>query len=422
MRKIQILLVMAIFSNPIWAQDKASTDEKIEILSKEIEKLKAGKGLFKTFESDKGQYGLGPGASKVYDVDQGLSIGGYGEMLYQNFSNKNESNGFSNKTDEIDALRGIVYIGYKFNDWIVLNTEIELEHADEAFLEFAFLDFQLHDMFNIRAGLLLVPMGLVNELHEPILFYGGNRPETEKRIIPSTWRENGIGIFGSFGNMIDYRAYVISGFDGVGDPTNSSDKPFNSSGLRNGRQKGSNAATEHAAGTARVDFVGINGLLVGASGYYGGSGQENGFRAMTTMADVHLEVSMFGARFRALGAWAKVENADKINAAQGNPLDGTTSGVADELIGGYLELGYNIFKPMGINQEMTVFGRIEHVNTQSVVSEGAAYDASQKTDIYTFGLHYRPIINVVIKADYEINKNEADTGVNQFNFSTGYVF
>ena len=210
-----------------------------------------------------GQRGLGPAASKVYNVERGVSIGGYGEMLYQSFASETEDGSASAKSDQLDFLRAIVYVGYKFNDRIHFNSEIEFEHAStgkggEVSVEFAYLDFSLRPELGIRGGMLLVPMGFINELHEPPIFYGARRPEVESAIIPTTWRENGAGIFGEAG-PVEYRAYAVAGLDASG---------FSASGIRGGRQKGARSLAEDFAFTGRVDLTSVPGLLAGISFLY----------------------------------------------------------------------------------------------------------------------------------------------------------
>ena len=107
----------------------------------------------------------------------------------------------------------MVYAGYRFNDRFIFNSEIEIEHANEIFLECTYLDWRSSDNQGLRAGMLLMPAGVVNELHEPNVVLGAERPVTERIIIPSTWRENGVGIYGSTGR-VSYRAYVVNGFRG----------------------------------------------------------------------------------------------------------------------------------------------------------------------------------------------------------------
>src|SRR5688572_25724954 len=183
------------------ARDSVRLDElerQVDALTRELERSQLGAEVV---DADSAALGLGPAASKVYRVRQGVSIGGYGEIVYNNVASELENDTPSPGNDVIDALRGILYIGYKFNDKLLLNTEIEVEHVREIYLEFAYLDYRFTDAIGARAGLLLAPMGLVNELHEPPVFLGTARPLTESLIIPTTWRENGIGVSGGVGPL-----------------------------------------------------------------------------------------------------------------------------------------------------------------------------------------------------------------------------
>ena len=171
----------------------AALERQLEALTRELERQQLGAEVV---DADTTAIGLGPAASKVYRVGQGVSVGGYGEVVYHNYAAEREDDAPAGARDVIDALRGILYVGYKFNDKLLLNTEIEIEHVDEVFLEFAYLDYRFSDAIGARAGLLLAPLGLINELHEPPVFLGTSRPLTESVIIPTTWRENGIGVFG----------------------------------------------------------------------------------------------------------------------------------------------------------------------------------------------------------------------------------
>ena len=173
---------------PVAAQDSdsvriAELERRIEAITRELERLSLGRDVV---EADSSLQGLGPASSKVYRVDQGVSLGGYGELLYENFSSEREDGTPADSRDQFDALRAILYVGYKFNDQLLFNSEIEVEHADEIFLEFAYLDYRLSDNLGIRAGMILAPLGLVNELHEPPVFLGTERTVTETRIIPTT--------------------------------------------------------------------------------------------------------------------------------------------------------------------------------------------------------------------------------------------
>ena len=201
--------------------DSAQLEEvrrQLDAITRELETLRLGEGI--TASADTIGWGLGPAASKVYRVSEGVSIGGYGEFLYVNPASTREDGSPSDVRASIDALRGVVYVGYKFSDSFLFNSEIEFEHAStgedgSVSLEFAYLDWRfrgLEGSTGLRGGLLLHPMGFLNENHEPPTYLGALRPETERRIIPTTWRELGLGLFGAAGDF-DWRVYAVTGLD-----------------------------------------------------------------------------------------------------------------------------------------------------------------------------------------------------------------
>lgn len=391
--------------------DSEDIDVKINAMAREIEILKSEKAIFKP-APEEGKFGVGPAASKVYGINSGVSIGGYGEIHYEHYDKENESGDGSGKTNQYDALRAILYFGYKFNDWILLNTEFEFEHADEAFLEFAYLDFLYRDWLNFRVGLLLLPMGIHNELHESPTYLSVNRPESEKRIIPSTWRENGAGVYGSFADF-SYRAMVVNGLKG---------ENFDESGLRGGRQKGSKAEADTLAGALRVDYEGLPGSIIGASAYYGGSGQDAEFTATTTIFDVHADVKWQGFYFRALYTMGMVEDADKIAAANSLAANAGNSTVGEKLVGYYGELGYDVLDTFMTTQKLIAFGRFEQINTQAEVAEGYVADKSKERTLITTGISWKPVSQVALKTDVQFQTNEAETGFNQWNMAMTYLF
>ncbi len=125
-------------------------------------------------------------------MDKGLTIGGYGEITY---------NDPSDDVSEIDIQRLVMLFAYKFDDRVSFVTEIEFEHVKEVYVEQAFLNYALNDNLNLRGGLMLVPMGIVNEYHEPTTFNGVERPSIDGKIIPSTWREVGFGLYGNSNSL-----------------------------------------------------------------------------------------------------------------------------------------------------------------------------------------------------------------------------
>jgi len=406
--------------------DLEELERRIDALTREIEEMRLGQDV--VAEADTSVLGFGPAASKVYKVQQGVSIGGYGEVLYENFDNEREDGTPSGVTDRFDALRGIIYVGYKFNDRILFNTEIEFEHAStgqagSASLEFAYLDYRLTDAFGLRAGLLLSPMGFLNELHEPPIFLGTERPVTETVIIPSTWRENGIGFFGEVGD-VSYRAYVLNGLDGVGGGSSNAGG-FGASGLRGGRQKGSKAVAEDLAGVGRIDYTGVLGLTVGTSLYVGNSAQNRTMEdgrtvdGTTLIWEGHAEYAARGFDLRGLFALASVDDVTELNALKG--LEGTAT-IGERLVGGYLQGGYDVFRVLDTEHELMPYLRWEKVNTHDEVPDGFAADPARDQSIFTFGLQWKPIPQVVTKLDYQMHSNDANTGVDQFNVAVGYLF
>ena len=412
-------------------QDSAQIAEirrQIDAITREIEELKLGQEV--VVEADTGVYGLGPAASKVYRVQQGVSIGGYGEMLYQNFAASRENGSPSGVKDQLDFLRGVVYVGYKFNDRILFNSEIEIEHASTSqagsvSLEFAYLDYFIADPIAARAGLVLVPMGFINEQHEPTTFLGSERPATELYIIPTTWRENGLGVFGQAGGFA-YRGYVVNGLDAIGGGSSKA-KGFSAEGLRGGRQKGSKAVAEDFAGVARVDYMGVLGLLLGTSVYAGNSGQSAvlptdssaSIGALTVIWEGHAQYRVHGLDLRGLFALANVDDVVAINAAQGYTGD---ESVGERLTGWYLQGGYDVLHSVSTPHQLVPYVRYEQINTQDQVPQGFSANPANERQTITIGAEWKPILNLAVKADYLISKNKANTGVNQFNINIGYLF
>ncbi|HRC85334.1 MAG TPA: hypothetical protein PK413_06985 [Thermoanaerobaculia bacterium] len=399
----------------------AELERKIEVLAQEIEQLKLGEAAPQASESVNG---LGPAASKVYHSRSGVSIGGYGEMVYQAPDSSRDDGSASGEKKELDFLRGVFYIGYKFSPKWVFNSEIEFEHAKageesegEAAVEFAYLEYFWRPELGFRAGLLLLPVGLINELHEPPVYLGARRPDVERVILPTTWRENGAGVFGSAGGF-DYRAYVVAGLKAEG---------FSAEGLREGRQEGSESLAEDLAFVGRLDYRGLPGLLAGGSLYLGKSGQgleaASGGKigARTQIFEGHLEWKYRGLQLRALAARAELGDVARLNQAL--ELEGPDS-IGKRLEGYYLEAGYDVLSRLGRGgeQQLIPFVRYEAVDTQAAVPSGFARNPENDVESLTLGLSYKPFERVVIKADYQNYDNGAGSGLDRFNVALGYTF
>ena len=394
------------------AQDD-DLERRVDLLAEELERLRSGEDDIELSDEDARARGLAPSAAAVYRPNRGLSIAGYGEFLYENYA-KTKQNGSAGSMDKFDALRAIIYTGYRFSDKFVLNTEVEIEHAKEAYLEFAYVDYAATDNFGVRGGLLLVPMGLVNEFHEPTVFMGTERPFTENRIIPSTWRENGAGMYGAF-DKVSFRLYAVSGFNG--------DK-FSSKGLRGGRQKGYKAKSEDFAYTGRLDITPTPGVFFGGSFYSGGSAHGElgpGKDLGTTIVDFHGQAQVRGFDIRGLWANATLDDAAAFNVHKGYT---GSKGLAEKMEGGYIMFGYNLLSQTADigGPAFTPYIKFEQVDTQAKMPTGYSRSLSTLNNWRTIGFDFKPIPNVVIKVDYMKNTNEANSGLDQFNVALGYGF
>lgn len=414
-------------------------EEQIKVLADEVEKLKSAAVTEPpTYEM---KFGAAPAASKVYLADRGVSFGGYGELL---ISQVKEGDG----NNVVDTQRVILYNGYKYNDNIVFNSEIEFEHATtganqdgksgSASVEFALLDFLIRDEFNLRGGLLLAPVGLTNEIHEPTTFYGVIRPSVERQIIPTTWREAGVGAHGEFdmggGGTLAYKVYGMSSLDSRG---------FKASNNRSLRVKGNRARFEDMALVSRLQYDPFPGIRVGGSLFYGNTGQDvtvaakdgdgnavsghalNGRKigGRFSMYEVDAQVQYAGFDLRALSVWTRLKDAELINANLG--FEGDES-VGSKQSGWYVTGAYNLLSAFDSGSRyleyLAPFVRYERYDTQKAVPAGFARDAKNRRNEYTFGLNYKPISNVVVKAEYQRLDNAAEEAKGQFNFGLGYVF
>jgi hypothetical protein len=390
---------------------------RLEVLAAEVEQLRSGEApQIELTDERRRSLGLAPSAAATYRrASEGVSFAGYGEMLLENFKSENESGTGGAPTTRLDFLRAILYAGYRFNDRFLFNSEIEIEHANEISVEFAYVDYLANDNFTLRAGMVLLPLGLVNEFHEPTVFIGAKRPETEQRILPTTWRENGAGVLGSAG-MVNFRAYVTNGLRGAA---------FTSAGLRGGRQKGGNALAANLAFSGRVDVTPVPGIFGGAGFYRGGSGQEqvvvSGERLDlgTTVAEVHGQAQLRGFDLRALFARASVDDAGAASRALNLAV---TAPIAETMQGGYAQLGYNVLSQFNTPVALTPYVRYEAIDTQHRVPADFVRDRSRDGVFKTLGIELKPIPNVVVKTDYQWISNGAGTGRNQVNVNLGYAF
>jgi len=340
-----------------------------------------------------------------------VTVSAYAEILY----NQPESD-----NGELDVQRMVLLFGYRFNEKTQFITEVELEHVNEVFIEQAFVNYAVGSNVSLRGGLMLVPMGIINEFHEPTTFNGTERPAMDNVIVPTTWREIGIGAAGRFNDIsLGYQVYVFNGFKSTEANGEGGLSGFlrGSNGLRGGRQK----AIQSTTLSAKLDYYGIPGLRLGLSGYFGSTQATDDIEEFD---GANIGVSMLGLdaryayqRFTARGQFvhASLSDTDLYNNATGSDLGSALQGF-------YVEGAYNLF-PMTNKQKLFAFARYEKFNTHAdTAGDLMANDAFDRTDLTT-GLTYHIAPGVVVKGDYQFRSNASETDTkDRLNFGIGVWF
>jgi len=331
-----------------------------------------------------------------------IPIGAYGEV-HAGFEG-------SDKRD-IEVRRLVLFFGHEFTDSIRFFSEVEVEHARELELEQAYVDFQLHRSITLRAGLLLVPFGIVNRYHEPPLFNGVARPMVDSTLIPSTWREGGVSLVGRIGDLIGYEVAIIQGFDASKFSAKSGS--YGPAFLRGGRQGATDGGSLlSTAAVARVDIRPTVGVVLGLSAYHGGASQgkiEGGARITLLGADVRLRRAGFEARAQWVGAMVKGADNVTTHLRLTTP---TAPAIPDLAHGGYVELGYEVLRHVGAaEQELVLFARYDHVDMATSVPAGMALAAeatNRQMRSAVVGATWRPTPSVAVKLDWEQPLEESD--------------
>jgi hypothetical protein len=249
-----------------------------------------------------------------------------------------------------------------------------------------------------------------------VYFHGVNRPEVERNIIPTTWRELGVGAFGSLPGDLQYRTYLTTSLNAKG---------FDSAGIRGGRQSGNRAIAETFAGSGRLDWTPeqIPGLLLGGSFFVGETGQNLEFdgdepTGLLAMGDVHAQYRYKGLEFRGLYAFSALGDAAAISRANGKA-------VGDRAQGHYLEVAYDIMPlvcPDWTQQYLAPFFRYENLDPMESAPAGFGRDRTRDTEVYTAGITYKPHPQVALKLDYRNFELGRGQRADDINFGLGFVF
>jgi len=323
--------------------------------------------------------------------DPGYSIGGYGEL---HWNRELDKDGETTK-NLMDFHRFIIYYGYNWTEEWSFKSEVELEHNfvqdgdGELELEQAYVNYHT-DKWGFQGGVILPTVGLLNEYHEPPLFFSVERPDYSKYIIPTTWFGNGFAIYGNIADF-NLRLAILEDLEGEG---------ISTSGIRGARGKGYKTTGYSLVKNLSAVYTGINGLRLGGSLTLNDA-------PINDEPDTSISVQMFevNAKYNANNIYAVFEYGQ--NSFEGNnytaPLK-TSSGY-------YLDLGYNIGEMVNTNK-LIPWLRVSNVSTDA------------DTDYMRFGLTWWPIDNVAFKMDYgtKIKKSDSDNPTTQINLGIGYNF
>ncbi len=373
-------------------QQQSQIDEKVEATGEVLDQIQTGS------PATTNTAGLGANHSAFAHGSSGRTVvGGYGELHYNNLGN--QTDGGSDKK-EIDLHRAILFLGHEFNDRIRFWSELEVEHAQagdgksggEVAMEQAYVEFDLNENLSSRAGMLLVPAGILNEVHEPTTFYGVERNPVESNIIPTTWREGGASLNGRIGEGWSYDLLVHSG---LGTDAGSS------YAVRKGRNSVRKAPANDLAYTGRVKWTGLPGVELALTAQYQADISQGSDPAAgsATLIETHLIANRGPLGLRALYATWDLDGSGP--AAIG----------ADEQTGWYIEPSWKITPKVG------VFARYNLWDNRAGNSSDSEYT---QIDV---GVNYWPHPDVVLKADYQIQ--DAPSGKDEFdgfNLGVGYQF
>ena len=349
----------------------------------------------------------------------GSAFGGYGELTL---------NVPSNAPGVVDLRRLVLFFGHNFTERIRFYSEFEVEHAvasstdqGEAEIEQAYLDGLLTRRINLRGGLILMPMGIVNVYHEPPSFNGVDRPDVDQFVIPSTWREPGFGIFGEIAEGLRYQLYFMNGFNANGFTAEAA--------VREGHQEAQLARAGDYGAIARVDYEPMLGTVIGASAY----GASSGNTLTSSVGKVPVGLFDIDARFHKKGFSARAEfallllgDAAKLNQAlaSGTPEQQAAGPVASQSRGGYAEVGYDMLRWLvpSSDHAVNLFTRFDYADTQAVVPAGLARRLEFRRYSQMVGVVYKPIPQIALKIDYRrhwLGNNEA---FNEFASAITWLF
>jgi hypothetical protein len=323
----------------------------------------------------------------------------------------------------LDFHRFVLLFHHQFTDRLRFVGELELEHAlvegleeaGELELEQAYIDYLITPAINVRAGMLLAPVGIINERHEPPVFHGVERPFVDTVIVPTTWFDVGAGVHGTLRGVFRYRAYVMAPLDSA---------EFTAEeGLRGGAQHGAEAQVRNVAWTGRAEFVGVRGLQAGVS-FWRGDSSVTFPRLDTKVGMVETDVRFTRDRFegRAQYAHGFIGGAGALNDAIGRTV-GISPNVARQIRGFYVEGAYRVL-PARFPHDLAVFARYENFDTQFRMDAADVKLPEFDRDAWVVGATYWLDPDVALKLDYSHVRSQSAIvpAPRSFNAGIGWWF
>ncbi|HEY2743101.1 MAG TPA: hypothetical protein VGL86_00700, partial [Polyangia bacterium] len=363
------------------------------------------------FEIPPNEQVLDPTRSPSLDLGAGrrIPIGAYGEthLVFQ-----------GDKT-QLRLRRVVLFFGYRFNDWISVYSELEVEDVTDFEIEQSYLELKpfKHLPIGVRVGLILVPLGIINVFHEPPTFNGVDRPTVDELIIPTTWRELGFGIFGHIVADLHFQLYGMDGPDGS--------KFTPATGIGPGLNRGFTINTQNAAVVGRLDWTGVLGLDVGAAGYWATANNKEVLLTGTSVGifEADARFQRWGLNLRAEYARVFIQNAAGITDIQRQQaMNVNQAAVGSAAQGFYAEAGYDILRPLHrTHQQVALFGRYEYVDVRASLPNVANPIVTPPDHYLTVGVTYLPIPQVAFKFDYR-RELAGDDGLAPDRISLGVGF
>jgi hypothetical protein len=416
---LTLALAAAFGATPVLGQ--ATIDEKLQILQQEIDELKAQQA--RKAPAPAPQPSPTSPDSSMLDRSAGLASGstnvvGYGEAAYTKFRQSGDATA--------DLARFVFGFNHRFDERLTLHSEVEVEHAvvssedeGEAEIEQAWVNYRSSDAVNIKGGLYLIPIGILNETHEPPTYYGVQRNQVETRLIPTTWRELGVGVHGILAESLRYDFGITTSFD-----SGKLDDPL--TGIRSAHQEGQLANARNLAVYGALNYR-LPGLLVGGAVFSGDTGQNGasnpalqGVAARFTMWDVHAQYRVAGLDLQALYASGTLGDADKVTAALFAADPATAFAAPQSMKGWYAQAAYHVYKRG--NFDVAPFIRYERIDIRQAEdpANGLLQDPRNDEKIKTAGINFWVHPQVVLKAD--IQRYTTDKTQDAYRLGLGFMF